>query len=223
MRFDEIADGLATLRHQDQVYLKNSKIDHMESTQEAIRTLLSSVSNPIYRTGIEQTVRCAIESKSLVSKGETHVPNVLSNTKEENPKKNSRELYLKKIWISTKTWKTPFGTIDLTTHKSPQRSNASDGDNSEYERTFEFHPSLWFLASGIRIGLRTALSSTALGGGMYWKTFRAVPKDALIFEFCEQGNIDGVRLLFQRGEASVWDMDPLGRMPLHVSNLDVLR
>jgi len=219
MRFDEIVDGLATLRFQDQVSLQNSQIDHMEATQEAIRSLLSAVSNPIYRAGIEQTVR-AIQTKSLVSGSETHVASESNSTKKESPKKGAQRLYPKKIWISQKTWRTPFGTMALATQKLSQQSNLFDGEDSVYEKTFEFRPSLWFLASRVRIGLRTVLSNAALGGGIYWRTFRAVPYDALIFHFCRQGNIDSVRLLLERGEALVWDTAPNGEMPLHVSISD---
>jgi hypothetical protein len=44
-----------------------------------------------------------------------------------------------------------------------------------------------------------------------------VSDDSLIFESCKLGNIDGVRLLLDKGEASTWDTNSQGRTPLHVS------
>ena len=44
-----------------------------------------------------------------------------------------------------------------------------------------------------------------------------VPDAALIFEFCQEGNMAGARSLLSRGEASVRDIDSLGRTPLYVS------
>ncbi len=47
--------------------------------------------------------------------------------------------------------------------------------------------------------------------------FRAVAESSLIFEFCRKGNVEGVRTLFERHEASPWDRDPAGQTPLWVS------
>ncbi|GCB20428.1 hypothetical protein AAWM_03313 [Aspergillus awamori] len=43
----------------------------------------------------------------------------------------------------------------------------------------------------------------------------AVPDNSLIFRFCETGNVDAVRELFSRDDASVFDTDTLGWGPLH--------
>ncbi|PMD64603.1 uncharacterized protein K444DRAFT_625850 [Hyaloscypha bicolor E] len=48
--------------------------------------------------------------------------------------------------------------------------------------------------------------------------FRAVDENALIFEFCRGGNLDGVRSLFKRNEGSPWDRDPKGQTPLFVAS-----
>ena len=49
------------------------------------------------------------------------------------------------------------------------------------------------------------------------RTFRAVPMDALIFQFCEDGNLEGVKTLLARGDASLMDRCPKGLTLLHVS------
>ncbi|CAG8960172.1 hypothetical protein HYFRA_00010651 [Hymenoscyphus fraxineus] len=51
------------------------------------------------------------------------------------------------------------------------------------------------------------------------KTFRAVPDNSLIFEFCKSGNIAGVRSLLSRGEGSPLDTNSLGWTPLHIPHL----
>ena len=51
------------------------------------------------------------------------------------------------------------------------------------------------------------------------KTFRPVPDDALIFEFCRQGNASAVMSLLSGGHASIRDTDSHGFTPLHVSGI----
>jgi len=61
------------------------------------------------------------------------------------------------------------------------------------------------------------LSGRATSGWQFSiQPFRAVPENALIFEFCRNGNLEAVRSLFERGEASPWDRDPAGLTPLWV-------
>lgn len=68
---------------------------------------------------------------------------------------------------------------------------------------------------GISHGLLVTARST-VGWRYTIEPFGAVPENALIFELCKLGNVDGVRLLLQRGEASPLDRDPMGRTPLWV-------
>jgi hypothetical protein len=48
------------------------------------------------------------------------------------------------------------------------------------------------------------------------------PDAALIFDFCQSGNIDGVRTLFSKGLASVRDVNSEGATPLHVSRVSFI-
>lgn len=68
---------------------------------------------------------------------------------------------------------------------------------------------------GISHGALLSASSTS-GWKFTIQPFRAVAEDSLIFEFCREGNVEGVRTLFKRGEASPWDRDPAGQTPLWV-------
>ena len=88
----------------------------------------------------------------------------------------------------------------------------------EHETSYTVYPAEWMIQLGIRCGFRLKLGSSATQG---WKTafksFCPVPDDALIFEFCKQGNTSAVRELLSGGYASVRDTDSRGYTPLHVS------
>lgn len=78
-----------------------------------------------------------------------------------------------------------------------------------------------FMSSGIEATVSWAASSADLS--RYRKIqcslryFPAVSSTAQIFEACKIGDIQWLRSLFQRGEASPFDTDPHGWTPLHVS------
>jgi len=44
-----------------------------------------------------------------------------------------------------------------------------------------------------------------------------VPNNALIFEFCREGNVGAIRRLLIHGHASLDDVNEMGETPLHVS------
>jgi hypothetical protein len=74
-------------------------------------------------------------------------------------------------------------------------------------------------AGGRFLGMSRGIlvSATSSSGWRYTiQPFRAVAEDSLIFEFCRKGNLEGVRTLFERREASPWDRDPTGQTPLWV-------
>jgi hypothetical protein len=74
-------------------------------------------------------------------------------------------------------------------------------------------------AGGRLLGMSRGIlvSTTSSSGWQYTiQPFRAVAENSLIFEFCRTGNLEGVRTLFERREASPWDRDPSGQTPLWV-------
>jgi hypothetical protein len=88
----------------------------------------------------------------------------------------------------------------------------------EADNTIIIYPGVAGQFFGITHGL--LISAKATSGWQYSiQPFRAVDENALIFEFCRGGNLDGVRSLFKRNEASPWDRDPKGQTPLFVSRL----
>ena len=94
----------------------------------------------------------------------------------------------------------------------------NEQDQSEHETSCTVYPAGWLIRLGIRYGFRLKFGSSATQG---WTTslkpFCPVPDDALIFEFCRQGNTPAVRKLLLGGYASVRDTNSEGYTPLHVS------
>ena len=111
---------------------------------------------------------------------------------------------------STTTLQTSRRTGDLTPY--PEQ------DQYEHKASFTIYPAPWMIRLGIRYGLHLGfLSSSTQGWKNTLKSVCPVPDDALIFEFCRQGNVPAVRSLLSGGHASVRDTDSQGHTPLHVS------
>jgi len=115
-----------------------------------------------------------------------------------------------------------FGNFILKSRKfsAPSKVYSIEEEDEQQAREsyITIRPALWLARFGLKYGIQVAISQS-LGN---WKhalnTFRPVPDDSLIFDFCKLGNIDGVRLLLDKGDASTWDTNSQGRTPLHVSS-----
>lgn len=139
---------------------------------------------------------------------------------------SSRKKTYQKLVDSSST-RSLFGSLYVTTIASCEVKMDGEGNLSEVDdlsriRTaLVFHPSRWMQYCGMRSGwaisFSKAMSSWDLGFRI--KLHRAVPDDAAIFEYCKQGNIAGVQVLFDQGLASPWDRDSRGFTPLFVSSL----
>ncbi|KAL2851042.1 nucleoside phosphorylase domain-containing protein [Aspergillus pseudoustus] len=119
----------------------------------------------------------------------------------------------------SKTRETMFGTIVFETQITKHQIILDDEEKSRTKRktTFIFHPARWLLWLGVRYGLKTMATNHNSTWRYTIQPVRAVPDDSLIFSFCERGNVDAVRELFTRRQASVYDVDTEGWTPLHVS------
>lgn len=115
------------------------------------------------------------------------------------------------------------GTIYIRSDTYEVGTNLSSASNNsdilETETAFIYHPAAWLLRRCFAFGVRALVVKAAQGWKYQLSTFRAVPDNSLIFEFCEDGNLEGVRSLLARREASPWDVNSLGGTPLHVSCL----
>ena len=118
-----------------------------------------------------------------------------------------------------------LGTIRATasttlqiSRKRGDHSPYREQDQYEYKTSYIIYPAPWLIRLGFQYGLYLGfLSSSTQGWKNTLKTFCPVPDDALIFEFCRQGNLPAVRHLLSGGHASVKDTDSQGYTPLHVS------
>ena len=115
------------------------------------------------------------------------------------------------VYIQSKTSCSHLKETDVETRSSLD-------DEYEHESSFTVCPAAWLVSLGFKYGLHLSLVKSSIRG---WKqtlsTSCHVPDNALVFEFCEQGNVSGVRSLLLRGDASVRDIDSQGRTPLFVS------
>lgn len=118
-----------------------------------------------------------------------------------------------------------FGSLHIDTCVKSLESNDEDDytirqdeDRREYRTSLRVSPAMWLASLGIKYGLHIRLLRSATRG---WqnslKVFCPVPDDALIFDFCREGNLPAVRTLISKGHASIRDTDSRGYTPLHVS------
>ncbi len=126
-----------------------------------------------------------------------------------------KDFFAGRIYIHTDAY-------HIMTKLSSNSETVHRHDNLEYETVFTYHPAPWLLRSCFRFGFNALVMKAAQGWQHHIGTFRAVPNDSLIFEFCEKGNLDDVKSLLVRRDASPWDVNSEGWSPLHVSHPEVL-
>ena len=110
---------------------------------------------------------------------------------------------------STTTLQCSKQTVDITPYL--------EQDHLEYETSYTISPASWLVRLGIQYGLHLNLFSSTRGWKNTLEPFCLIPDDALIFEFCKQGNTSAIRSLLSEGHASVKDTNSRGYTPLHVS------
>lgn len=114
-------------------------------------------------------------------------------------------------------YKTIFGTISWQSRTI--KSTHQDGflghvENDELETYIVIQPAPWLITRCLNVQISRRF------GCWTWRArqFPLVAKDALIFKYARDGNLSGVRDLFQHKLASPFDVDPRGYTPLHVRN-----
>lgn len=119
-----------------------------------------------------------------------------------------------------------LATLRAESNTKLQTSRETDGltpsgeqDRYEHETSYTVCPAPWLIRLGLQYGFRLKFHSSTQGWKTALKAFCPVPDDALIFEFCKQGNVPAVRSLLSGGHASVRDTDSRGYTPLHVSHV----
>ncbi|KAF9894433.1 hypothetical protein FE257_007936 [Aspergillus nanangensis] len=114
---------------------------------------------------------------------------------------------------------TMFGTIRFQTQtiKHHRIFDNEQETQTETQTSFIFHPAAWLMRLGLRYGLRAMATYHHRTWRYNIQPVHAIPDDSLIFTFFRRGNVDAVRELFKRGDASVFDVGTKGWTPLHTA------
>ena len=212
--------------------------DHITALQHEISRMACTMSNPICRSTFEIGMKKALQEtlsrlgySSCDREKELTDLHILQRQNKENGSTVSYSSSKQPSWTIRNVKRNDFvlnillGTIYVRSKTNVLESSLSvdrlsDGNDMIYERITSLCvcPATWLVKLGIVYGLKVNFHNSAIWG---WKqtihTFRQVPDDAMIFEFCKEGNLSGVQTLLSRGRASVRDTDSLGRTALYVS------
>ncbi|KAF7860351.1 hypothetical protein EAF04_008478 [Stromatinia cepivora] len=119
----------------------------------------------------------------------------------------------------TRLWETDGQTpifsfrVSSASTKTTSAHELSSHETVETKIGIVFHPAKWLYRLGVIVGIR--MSATVDNGWMFtFSSFSAVPEDALNFDLCRQGNVAGVKILLDRGDASLECENPQGKTPL---------
>jgi hypothetical protein len=176
----------------------NNMDQHIMSLQEEMRRL-NNITNPFLREVLVSAVAGTIKNNSTAFK--------------KNSKKSRR--------FHNSLTRFRFGTIISQTQTVKHSMTIDDENSTQYETktSFIFYPASWLMSIGFKYGIEATATNSNTGWQFHILSVRAVQDDSLIFRFCESGNVDAVRELFEGGHASVVDINSDGWRPLHVSNI----
>ncbi|TGO63122.1 hypothetical protein BCON_0015g00510 [Botryotinia convoluta] len=119
----------------------------------------------------------------------------------------------------TKSWETngqtPIFSFRVRTSSTKRSSKNVLGSRETVETKIGvvFYPAKWLHRLGVSVGIRM-LAIVDNGWMFTFSSFGAVPEDALIFDLCRQGSVAGVKILLDRGDASLKCENPQGETPL---------
>ena len=204
---------------------------HRKAVRAEILRVACSISNPVYRVGFEKAANQALNN--MFNSMETESSKDDRTVEMQSHNERNAGIGLQDGSMNHDNWRKDrfsrqyytsehlFGTFYVENETFTLRSCRSDELDMRhymYQTSFAFTPALWLIKLGFNYAIRLEIERSDFRG---WKhkmeIARPVPDVALIFEFCEEGNMAGVRSLLSRGEASVRDVDSLGRTPLYVS------
>jgi hypothetical protein len=115
-----------------------------------------------------------------------------------------------------------FGSVRFCrerTRTTTATSSVAPLEKEEDTITFKMTPAPWLVRLGVRTQIRFYASNSTTGFTNSISTFRIIPSDSLVFELCKEGNVEMVRRLFDRKDASAaspWDMNEKGQTLLDV-------
>jgi hypothetical protein len=118
-----------------------------------------------------------------------------------------------KMFICSKTFDTSFRYLN-DSHPT------LEGNSYKIQTKIIVHPSPWVARYLTNYGIHLTIEKSFLGYRAQFSMPRAVSDDALIFDFCRAGYIEGIQTLLVRGEASPLDTNSDGFTPLHVRHFE---
>ena len=210
-----------------QIYQQNSQSstqisERMQITEQQLANILTEKQNPLSLSAgcLDEKLAhlspdIAGKQLALLENGEKHEQSQPGYANIPRVAVGSRKLSVYRSKGRKVT--NPFSNIWSVSQRIQEQIVHSSGtrDRVEAESQIIVYPSKWLVNIGMAYGVK--LSVLASRGWQYsFQPFRAVPESALIFEFCRTGNLDGVRTLLSRGDASPYDRDPSGKTPLWV-------
>jgi len=209
--------------------------DQIKNLQTEANRAAKGIPNPVFRRGFQQCMAMAINeySNGFSQIDEMNCP--LSNHLDLNhplreaslndaPPLQITKWKRKKTMISAseKRINNFFGSVRFYRERARTKPCIATVEGLEKEEntiTFKMTPAPWLVRLGMRTQFRFFVSNSTTGLSNEIKTFRIVPSDSLVFELCKEGNVEMVRRLFHRKDAtgaSPWDMNEKGQTLLDV-------
>lgn len=242
MQHEYISQQLSTLcdGQISETVALNDRVDRLSSLP---RQRLSSIRNPVYQAGLSHLLNGAIKHRSLEDAGsnvsqlaltppsgagtpeqvdscinryEAHTP-LVSTVRTTIFGKRSRQT------TSFSNWSSIFGTVTTTkTRRSPKEDEDTEPDESfntfdeDTQTSILIRPSPWLVSIGLSYEAHISVSRSLNSWRLMQQTWRIIPSSSSIFHACREGDLKTVKGLLSRREASVWDVDEIGKTPLHV-------
>ncbi|TGO11230.1 hypothetical protein BTUL_0114g00070 [Botrytis tulipae] len=200
-----------------QMVLKASKIERFRDNLESVKTTMALLQGSRQQLDVLTT-----NISSVATTNSTH--QIALQTSQEM---TQSQLFPSGGWRSSagsvsksfNQYKTNFllGTVNFrtisTTHRYNDEDGIDDADNSTTTKTFLVELLMGFTTcrKGFRFMATSNFDRYALD------VVRRRPYDSEIFKLCINGNVQAVRRLLDRGEASIHDVDERGRSLLHIA------
>ena len=220
-------------------------LEHVTSLRSEASRIASQATNPIYRSGFESGINWAldtfIESFPRDDSSSIQTTEVGEDTGQSSPSKarapvthtaagSRRKFFRQKSLVKRyRVERTSImGTIEISseveeTSCSFENYSSKIETERKYNTEITLVPSRWLIMFGFKLGCIMRLMHSASSGWQFsMRTLGIVRDDALVFEFSRHGNLQAVRSLCERGDASVNDTDSKGRTPLYVSMISSL-
>ncbi|TGO37875.1 hypothetical protein BHYA_0087g00340 [Botrytis hyacinthi] len=221
------------LRHQEATSkgmsaIQEFVVQHSRNHRHTDRSisLLPSYDLPILSAGghtLDASLPDSYQGNKLQSFSQSTGTMVLQKNKsaplEEVSANSPKQLIIARRASEAKSWETDGQTpifsfrVRTSSTKKSIKNVLGSRETVETKIGVVFYPAKWLHRLGVSVGIR--MSAVVDNGWMFaFNSFGAVPEDALIFDLCRQGSVAGVKILLDRGDASLESENPQGKTPL---------